>query len=438
MQETRRIVAKFGGSSLADAERIKGVASIIQRDPARSVVVVSAPGKRAPKDQKITDLLLELHGRIRQGAPSDVVGNLIESRYRGIVEGLGIEFPLNDEMREMYTRAQGSGGSRDYMASRGEYLSAKIVAKTLGFRFIDAAGRIRFDEQGRFNEASALRTDLKVPSVLPGFYGSMPDGSIRTFSRGGSDVTGAIVATEIGADVYENWTDTDMRMADPRIVPDSRPIRRLTYKEVRELSYGGATILHPDAMRGVKDAFIPIHVRNTFAPNEEGTLVVPDNGNHVEHGGITGIAGRRGFTTITLDKMFMNEEVGIEEAALRVFRERGISIEQSTGGIDTISIIVDNNLLGDQRDEVLRALQQVCNPDKITEDRNLALVAVVGRGMVRTPGTSGRIYSALGDQGINIKLALQGASELSVILGVDDKDCDDAVRAIYSAFVPKE
>jgi len=434
------IVAKFGGTSLAQSQQIKKVIKIVRSDPARIYVVVSAPGKRHPDDQKITDLFYEWQRHAALKLSSTEIRGLIEERYLEIIKGLGLSLDIKAEIDRIASEIK-KGASPDYTASRGEYLNGKILAEALGYEFIDPAFCIFFQEDGRYGgDEKKLQAALKgKKAVIPGFYGSMPDGSIKTFSRGGSDITGAIVAKATRADTYENWTDVSgLRMADPRIVPNPKKIPVVTYRELRELSYMGATIFHEEAMFPVQNAKIPTHILNTNNPTDSGTLVVPDNDKSVERGSIAGIAGRKGFTTITVEKTLMNQEIGFVREVLSVVEHNDISFEHMPSGIDSISLVFDDRQLAGKTKKLVQEMRSACSPDTIEVNPNLALIAVVGRGMAYTPGVASKIFSSVSNAGINIRMINQGSSEISIIFGVHDADYDNAIRAVYKAFVRSE
>jgi aspartate kinase len=431
-------VAKFGGTSVADAGQFRKVQAIVEADPDRRIVVVSAPGKRSPADTKITDLLYRCHEGVAAGRIPDAVFAEVAGRFEQIVRELGLSLNLEQELER--TRA-GIAVARtpDYAASRGEYLSARIAAELLRADFVDAAELIRFDEQGRLAVAESERRigeRLAAPrrAVVPGFYGAMPDGSIKTFSRGGSDISGALLARGVRAEVYENWTDVSgVLMADPRIVPDAEPIELLTYRELRELAYMGASVLHEDAVFPVINAGIPVNVRNTNAPRDAGTWIV----NQVERATetITGIAGRRGFTVIGLERSLMNSEVGFGRRLLGILERHGISFEHMPTGIDTVSLVVEASYLKGKLDAVLHEIRQECRPERVEVDEDVALIATVGRGMMHMPGVAATLFGALGEANIKVRMIDQGSSELNIIVGVDEADFEKAVRSIYRAFV---
>jgi len=429
-------VSKFGGTSLADANQIRKVLAIVQSDPERQFVVVSAPGKRNPQDRKITDLLYEWQRHQALRLSSDEIRQIVEARYAEIIRDLGIKFDLETELEEIGRRIL-EGASSDYAASRGEYLSGKIIAAALGYKFVDPATCISFDKQGRYEKSdNRLRPVLQGRKVvIPGFYGSMPDGSIKTFSRGGSDITGAIVAEAMGAKVYENWTDVSgLLMADPRVVDGPRKIEIVTYRELRELSYMGANVFHEEAIFPVQEAGIATNIRNTNDPSDVGTYIVAER--NVEKSGnlITGVAGRKNFTVITVEKK-MNQEVGFVRRILTVLETNSISFEHMPSGIDTLSIIIDDRQIDGKLEKILSEIRESCSPDTIEVYPHMAMIAIVGQAMAHTPGVAAKVFAALAKEGINIRMINQGSSEISIIIGIENDDYENAVRAIYGAFV---
>ena len=431
-------VLKFGGSSLADARQFAKVKSIVEADPARRVVIVSAPGKRFSGDHKITDLLYLCAAHIKYGVSCEDIFAMIRDRYNEIIAECGLHISLDKEFDALWDKMK-NGISQDELASRGEYFSARLMAEYLGYEFVDAARWIKFkfdgtvDQDASYAALRSLAEDRKV--VIPGFYGVMPDGHIRTFSRGGSDITGALAAAALGADVYENWTDVSgFLIADPRIVKNPKSIETITYKELRELSYMGASVLHEDAIFPVRKAGIPINIRNTNAPQDKGTLIVEGTCRQPKYT-ITGIAGTDGFVAITVEKAMMNSEVGFCRKVLQVFEDNGVSIEHMPSGIDTMSIFVNKDVFEEKEQKILADIHKAVNPDHIELESNLALIAVVGRGMKSTRGTAGRIFSALAHAHINVKMIDQGSSELNIIIGVRHDDFKNAIRALYEIFV---
>lgn len=432
-------VVKFGGSSLANAEQFQKVADIIRADEARRYVIPSAPGKRFSSDIKVTDMLYECYDIAESGKKFTAQLDKIKERYNEIIKGLGLELSLDDEFQVIHENFEKKAGS-NYAASRGEYLNGIIMANYLGYEFVDAAEVIFFDENGSFDE---VKTDKKLAdrlkdtekAVVPGFYGAKPDGSVKTFSRGGSDVTGSIVAKAIQADLYENWTDVSgFLVTDPRIIENPEVIETITYRELRELAYMGATVLHEDAIFPVRKAEIPINIKNTNAPQEKGTLIVAHTCHKPKYT-ITGIAGKKGFAAINIEKDMMNAEIGFGRKVLGVFEENDISFEHMPSGIDTMTVFVHQSEFEEKEQKVLQGIQRSVHPDYIDLESDLALIAVVGRGMRSTRGTAGRIFSALAHANINVKMIDQGSSELNIIIGVRNEDFETAIKAIYDIFV---
>lgn len=432
-------VTKFGGSSLANAEQFKKVIDILKADPQRRYAVPSAPGKRFSGDDKITDLLYKCHDIATAGKSIDQVFDIIRSRYINIAQDLGLDYSPEEELEQIRRNIQ-KGERRDYVASRGEYLNGIILAHALKWDFIDAADVIFFDQNGIFdsektNEAMAERLAKHAYAVIPGFYGRRADGGVKTFSRGGSDITGSIVARAVNAELYENWTDVSgFMVADPRIVDNPAIIRTVSYRELRELSYMGATVLHEDAIFPVSHCGIPINIKNTNHPEDKGTMIVSDNGGDIRDGVVTGIAGRKDFTVITLEKDMMNTERGFGRKVLSVFEDFAVSFEHMPTGIDTMSVVVSDKELYGKKEDILNALKAKVHPDSIVAENNLAIIAVVGRGMVRAVGTAGRVFSALSRQNINVRMIDQGSSELNIIVGVDNSNFEGAISAIYHEF----
>lgn len=432
-------VVKFGGSSLASAEQFMKVGSIIRADETRKYVVPSAPGKRNSKDTKVTDMLYACYALAEAGEDFRVQLMKIKDRYDSIINGLQLKTSLDEEFKIISAKFKEKAGS-DYAASRGEYLNGIIMADYLGYEFIDSATVIFFDENGNFdadktNTVLSARLAKAKTAVIPGFYGALPDGTVHTFSRGGSDITGSIVAKACKASIYENWTDVSgCLVADPRIVSNPEPIRVITYTELRELSYMGASVLHEDAIFPVRKAGIPINIRNTNDPEAEGTLIVESTCQKPDFT-ITGVAGKKGFVAVNIDKDMMNSEVGFCRKALQAFEENGISIEHMPSGIDTMTVFVHQAEFEGKEQQVISSLRRLAQPDKIDLEADLALVAVVGRGMKSNRGTAGRIFSALAHANINIRMIDQGSSELNIIIGVSNEDFESAIQAIYDIFV---
>ena len=432
-------VVKFGGSSLADAAQFKKVGQIIHEDESRRYVIPSAPGKRFPEDVKVTDMLYKCYGAAVREKNFTKQLEEIQQRYQGIIDGLGLDLSLDKEF-EIIRQNFGQKAGREYAASRGEYLNGIIMAHYLGFEFIDAAEVIAFDENGSLlvdqtNDLLSERLSHTEKAVIPGFYGADPNGNVKTFSRGGSDVTGSLVAKAIHADMYENWTDVSgFLIADPRIIKNPKGIETITYKELRELSYMGATVLHDDAIFPVRKEGIPINIRNTNAPEEKGTLIVEGTCRKPKYT-ITGIAGKRGFASITIEKAMMNSEVGFGRKVLEVFENEGISFEHMPSGIDTMTIFVQQDEFEEHEQRVISGIHRAVEPDDVELESDLALIAVVGRGMKQTRGTAGRIFSALAHAHVNVKMIDQGSSELNIIIGVREHDFEAAIQAIYDIFV---
>ena len=432
-------VVKFGGSSLANAEQFKKAGDIIRSDASRRYVVPSAPGKRYGSDEKITDMLYACYAEAENGRDYSEILNRIRKRYEEIIDGLGLSLNLDGEFLTISEKF-GNKAGRDYAASRGEYLNGIVMAAYLGFDFIDAAEVIFFDSSGNLeseqtNEALAARLSGTEHAVIPGFYGSMQDGRIKTFSRGGSDITGSLVARAIQADMYENWTDVSgFLVADPRIIDNPEVIETITYRELRELSYMGASVLHEDAIFPVRKEGIPINIRNTNHPEDNGTLIVESTCRRPKYT-ITGIAGKKGFCSINIEKAMMNAEVGFGRKVLGVFEKYGISFEHMPSGIDTMTIFVHQSEFEEYEQSVIAGIHRAVQPDTVELESDLALIAVVGRGMRATRGTAGRIFSALAHAHINVKMIDQGSSELNIIIGVANDDFEPAIQAIYDIFI---
>lgn len=433
-------VVKFGGSSLADAEQFKKVAAIIKSDEARRFVVASAPGKRYDEDIKVTDMLYSCYKLVKENKDIDEAFKLIEDRYNGIIKDLGLDFWLQPEFDRIKNAIVHHAG-RDYIASRGEYLNSMILAKYLGYDFIDAEDGIFFTENGELdtektNEELTKILEEHTHAVVPGFYGVMPNGTIKTFSRGGSDITGSIVARAISADIYENWTDVSgMLMADPRCVKNPKVINTITYRELRELSYMGATVMHEAAIFPVREKGIPINIRNTNRPEDAGTMIVSTVESNKVDTVITGIAGKKGFSVIAIEKDMMNSEIGFGRKVLEVLENHKICFEHLPSGIDTMSVVVNDNDFLPVKDTVIADIQKKTKPDNITIYNGIALVAVVGRGMAGSKGTASRLFKAIANSDINIRMIDQGSSELNIIVGVAEEDYVATLEAIYNEFV---
>ncbi len=433
-------VVKFGGSSVADAIQLEKVKSIVERDKDRKYVIVSAPGKRFDKDSKITDLLYLCKTQIDHNIPCEQIFQVICDRFKIMELNLKITARIEKELAEIKKELV-QGLSADYIASRGEYLNAVITAAYLGYDFVDTKGLVKFDDKGRFLSEEtnrALSEELKKHerAVLPGFYGSKPDGSIKTFSRGGSDITGSLVARAVNADVYENWTDVSgFLMADPRIVPEAQPIKNISYKELRELSYMGASVLHEDAVFPVRKANIPINIRNTNKPDDDGTIIVADYNGREEGQIITGIAGRKDFTVIAIYKNMMNSEIGFVKRILGILENYDVSFEHIPSGIDTVSVVISNKALEGKLADILEDFEKQLQPDIVDIYEDTALIATVGHRMTRRQGVAATLFNALADSQINIRMIDQGSSEMNIIVGVENRDFEKAIRAIYDAFM---
>ena len=432
-------VVKFGGSSLANAEQFQKVGNIIRSEEGRRYVVPSAPGKRFSGDTKVTDLLYACYDKAAEGKEFGGIFKEIRERYYEIIRGLGLTLSLEEEFAKIETDFKAQAGT-EYAASRGEFLNGKIMAAYLGYEFVDAASVIRFDKNGNFDPEKTDRLLSKRLSkcqgaVIPGFYGAMEDGTVKTFSRGGSDVTGSLVARAVHADVYENWTDVSgFLVTDPRIVDNPAVIETITYRELRELSYMGATVLHEEAIFPVRKEGIPINIRNTNRPEDKGTFIVESTCRKPRYV-ITGIAGKKGFCSINIEKSMMNSEVGFGRKVLQVFEDQGISFEHVPSGIDTMTVYVHQDEFEEKEQQVIAGIHRAVQPDFVEMESDLALIAVVGRGMKSQRGTAGRVFSALAHAHVNVKMIDQGSSELNIIIGVENRDFEAAVKAIYDIFV---
>ena len=434
-----RKVVKFGGSSLASAEQFKKVGDIIRSDKERRFVVPSAPGKRFDGDIKVTDMLYGCYAKAEAGEDFSSDLAAIRARYQEIIDGLSLTLSLDGEFECIAENFRNLSGT-DYAASRGEYLNGIIMSHYLGYEFIDAAEVIVFHEDGSFdadttNEKLSARLSQCKNAVIPGFYGADLDGTVKTFSRGGSDVTGSLVAKAIHADLYENWTDVSgFLITDPHIIKNPKVINTITYVELRELAYMGATVLHEEAIFPVRQEGIPINIRNTNRPEDPGTLIVENTCRKPRYT-ITGIAGKKGFAAINIEKDMMNSEIGFCRRILSVFEENGISIEHMPSGIDTMSVFVHQSEFEEKEQKVLAGIHRAVDPDSVYLESDLALVAVVGRGMKSQRGTAGRIFSALAHANVNVKMIDQGSSEMNIIIGVSNQDFETAIKAIYDIFV---
>ena len=435
-------VLKFGGSSMADATQFEKVKSIVQADPSRKVVIVSAAGKRFSDDHKLTDLLYLCHAHLKYGVACDSVFDMIRSRYMEIRDELGLKTDLETEF-DALRRKMDKGISQDELVSRGEYFAARLMADYLGYDFLDSELWLRFKLDGTVDQEVSYEALSRAASgrrvVIPGFYGAMPDGSIKTFTRGGSDITGALAAAALDADVYENWTDVSgFLMADPRIVKDPLPIERITYSELRELSYIGAQVLHEGTIFPVREKNIPLNIRNTNQPDHPGTMIresFDEPEEKADSSFITGIAGRKNFSVITITKNGMSNEVGVLRRVLEILEKYQLVVEYLPSGIDSVSLVVAADKLRPCQYQILGEIQKALKPDTIHVTEDMAIVAAVGRKMAFKPGISGKIFAALGENGINIRMITQGPEELNIIVGVDNKDFAGAIRVLYDSFV---
>ena len=432
-------VVKFGGSSLANAEQFKKVGEIIRSEESRRYVVPSAPGKRFNGDTKVTDMLYACYEAAEAGEGFSGKLQAIKERFEEIIKGLSLDLSLEREFEQIAADFSAHAG-KEYAASRGEFLNGKVMAAYLGYEFVDAAEVIRFDKNGvleaeKTNKLLGKRLAKCEKAVIPGFYGAEDSGKVRTFSRGGSDVTGSLVAKAIMADLYENWTDVSgFLVTDPRIVENPAVIETITYRELRELSYMGATVLHEEAIFPVRKEGIPINIRNTNHPEDKGTFIVESTCRKPKYT-ITGIAGKKGFCSINIEKSMMNSEIGFGRKVLQVFEDQGISFEHIPSGIDTLTVYVHQDEFEEKEQQVIAGIHRAVSPDFVEMESDLALIAVVGRGMKSTRGTAGRIFSALAHANVNVKMIDQGSSELNIIIGVENRDFEAAIKAIYDIFV---
>ena len=435
-------VTKFGGSSMADAGQYRKVQDILMADPTRRIVVVSAAGKRDSKDHKITDLLYLCYAHVQYGVDCTPIFDMIKSRYLEIRDDLGIQLDLESDFDALKQKLDAKKVSQDELASRGEYFSAKLMAALLDFQFVDAADWVHFNLDGTVDEKTtyaAFSNCCKQGKgvVTPGFYGVMPNGAIHTFSRGGSDITGALAAAALDAQVYENWTDVSgILMADPRIVDNPQPIPEVTYDELRELSYSGANVLHEGSIFPVREKGIPLNIRNTNAPDDPGTMIqesFDSNGDPDRF--ITGITGKKDFTIISMSRRGMGNEVGTLRKMLSVLERYNISVDYVPNGIDNVSVVLPTASVTSNLYNILAEIQQDVEPDTLTVHDKIAVVAAVGRHMAFRPGVSGKVFAALGEAGINIRMINQGPDELNIIFGVDNDDFAEAIRVLYNSFV---
>ena len=435
-------VVKFGGSSMADAGQYRKIRDILQADPQRKIVIVSAAGKRFSGDHKLTDLLYLCYSHVKYGVDCSRIFKMISGRYLDIQRDLDLDIDVMPELADLKKRVDAKQVSREELVSRGEYFSAKLMAAYLGFQFIDAADWIEFNMDGTVNQDVSYKKlqELVTPglgAVIPGFYGAMPDGTIHTFSRGGSDITGSLAAAALDAEVYENWTDVSgILMADPRIVDDPRAISEVTYDELRELSYSGAQVLHEDCIFPVREKNIPVNIRNTNDPSAPGTMIQEDfEGNHDPDRFITGITGKKDFSIISLSKRGMSNQVGVLHKVLTVLVRHNISVDYVPNGIDNVSVVLPTSAIEKELYTIMAEIKKEAEPDTLTVHHDIAVVAAVGRKMAFRPGISGKIFKALGESGINIRMINQGPDELNIIFGVDNKDFDAAIKVLYNSFV---
>ena len=430
------ITAKFGGSSLADSVHFVKVEKIAESDPRRRFIVVSAPGKRYETEPKVTDLLYRLYDFYCSGDDTSVPLLEIREHFLAIIEGLGLDFDLDEELNSIL-KSLDEGVSRDFVASRGEYLNGRLLSAYLGWDFVDAKDVIRFSEEGAFlsEETNKLLSGMlkeKEHAVIPGFYGASRDGTVFTFSRGGSDVTGALVARATSSILYENWTDVSgMLTADPRTVRNPKPIAALSYRELRELSYMGATVIHEDAVFPVRRAGIPIRILNTNRPQDPGTLIAPEDAALKRPGSLTGIAGRKGFSAITVEKTMMNNEVGFGAKLLTCIAAHGLSFEHVPSGIDMMAVVLRTDDLDTCREELVKELEEELSPDLLKIEDGLSLIAVVGEGMIHAKGLAARIVKAVGNAGVSVRMIDASFGEMNVIIAVAEDDYETAIRGIY-------
>lgn len=432
------VVTKFGGSSLADASQFKKVKDIVLADKKRKYVVPSAPGKRNSKDKKITDLLYLCHAHVETGIALDDVFKYVRDRYTEIVQELGLEYNIEKHL-DIVKKDLEAGASKGYAASRGEYLNGLILAEYLGYEFVDAQRVMIFDEDGNLDDEAtdkALKDVLGSieRAVIPGFYGADKEGNIITFSRGGSDVTGALVAASTGAVLYENWTDVSgFLMADPRIVENPKGINHITYKELRELSYMGASVLHEEAIFPVIEAGIPINIKNTNRPEDTGTFII-ENTDEKECRTVTGVAGKKDFTVISIEKAMMNTELGFCRKVLSILEVNNVSFENMPSGIDTVCVVISDSELKNKKDRIVKEIKKSCNPDSILVHPNMALISTVGKGMAKQKGVASKLFTALAQADVNIRMIDQGSSEINILVGIENEDFEKGIKAIYNAF----
>lgn len=432
-------IAKFGGSSLANATQFQKVKNIVLADPSRKYVVVSASGRRTKEDNKITDLLYLCHAHIQYSVSYERIFSMIENRFRSIKDDLKLDFDLESEFLEIRKKMD-KNIDIDYLVSRGEYLTARLMAEYLGYDFVDAKDIVKFAYDGEIDfEATAKAMEVaRMTSdkmVIPGFYGSLPDGTIKVLSRGGSDITGAIIAKLVHAKVYENWTDVSgILMADPRIVDNPKRIEKITYSELRELSYMGANVLHEEAIFPVKEENIPINIRNTNEPDNPGTIIITNNDEDDSSSLITGLAGKQNFAILTVYKKLTSDKINCIEKALDIISSYKVNLEHLTTGIDSFSLVIDTNNMKVSIFEIVSEIERVCDPMDVNVIEEVSLIATVGRNMASRPGMSGKLFSVLGEKEINVRMITQGSDEINIIIGVKNSDFKKAIRAIYNSF----
>lgn len=438
----KKIVAKFGGSSLASAKQFQNVKDIIEADEARCYIVVSAPGKRHAEDSKITDILLMCHQLAAHHLSFDEIFAKAAERFRSIVKELELSTDIDGILKEVYIKIE-NGASREYCASRGEYINARLLADYLSYPFVDAGELIRFERADRLDEeqtrtAIQKRLQDSARAVIPGFYGTGPNGEVLCFSRGGSDVTGALLADACQADLYENWTDVSgFLMTDPAIVPDAMPMEQLTFTELRELSYMGARVMHEEAIFPLRRRGIPVRIRNTDHPEAFGTLITPEPDASDRTGLITGLSGKKDFTVFTVEKLRMAEDPSFFRKLLSVFESNDVPVAHMPSAIDSISVIAEDRFINGKAKKILEEIRIYCAPDAIELVHGIAMVAVVGRGMIHTKGISARVFAALADNDINVRIISQGSSEITIMIGVENSDFEKAIAAIYYAFAER-
>lgn len=434
-----RIVCKFGGSSVADHNQFLKIKKILQSNPKRKVVVPSAPGKRHPGEAKLTDLLYLCHDMASKQLSLDSPFNLIRDRYLEIESQLDLKAGMAATLHAFREEIE-KGATKDYVASRGEFLCGVLMAAFLGAEFIEPKETIFFDKMGRIDPktyevlGNRMRDESKV-YVIPGFYGADLNGHVKTFSRGGSDISGAIAARSAKAELYENWTDVSgLMMADPRIVENPHSLDEVSYREIRELSYMGANVFHDEAIAPVREAGIPINIRNTNRPDDAGTMIVSKLPALTKYD-IAGVAGKKNFSMFSLEKNMMNKEIGFARKVLEVFESKGVSIEHCPSSIDSMSVLVSSEEIGEKTENILEDLRRILEPDTLEIEHELCLIAVVGEGMSHQVGMAAKVFTSLRDADVNVRIIDQGASELNIIIGVGNSDYEKAIRALYSAMM---